>query len=56
MAEETENTVVPLPDPGSDEEDPILQLRGLGKDLWAEEGGGDAYVARERAAWDQSTE
>jgi hypothetical protein len=37
----------------SDEErDPILQMRGVGKDVWAALGGGDAFVARERAGWD----
>ena len=32
-------------------DDPILQMRGVGKEIWADEGA-DAYVARERAGWD----
>jgi len=33
-----------------EENDPVLQMRGVGKEIWADEGG-DAFVARERAAW-----
>lgn len=38
------------------EEDPVLQMRGVGKDLWASLGGGDAFIAREREGWDESDE
>jgi 3-methyladenine DNA glycosylase AlkD len=31
--------------------DPVLQMRGVGKEIWANEGG-DALIARERASWD----
>ena len=31
-------------------EDPVLSLRGLGKELWANEDA-DAYVRRQRAGW-----
>jgi hypothetical protein len=27
-----------------DEEDPLLALRGLGKDMWRSLGGGDAFI------------
>jgi hypothetical protein len=37
-------TVVPA------EEDPVLQMRGVGKELWAEESG-DTFVERLRAGW-----
>jgi len=33
-----------------DDTDPVLSMRGVGKEIWAEEGG-DAYVERERNAW-----
>ena len=33
-----------------EEDDPILQMWGVGKHLWAEEGG-DAFIARMRAGW-----
>ena len=35
---------------GPDDVDPVLAMRGVGKEIWAEEGG-DAYVERERNAW-----
>ena len=35
---------------GADHVDPVLAMRGVGKEVWAEEGG-DAYVERERNAW-----
>jgi len=41
------------PGPNS-EADRLLQLRGVGKELWAELGGADAFVARERAGWEQA--
>jgi hypothetical protein len=31
-----------------EENDPVLQMRGVGKEIWADEGG-DGFVARERA-------
>lgn len=33
-----------------DDVDPVLAMRGVGKEIWADEGG-DAYVERERNAW-----
>jgi len=33
----------------NDEDDPVLQMWGVGKEIWADEGG-DAFIARERAA------
>ena len=38
------------------EEDPVLLMRGVGKELWAAAGGGDAYIARERAQWEDHPE
>jgi hypothetical protein len=35
-----------------EERDPVLQMWGIGKELWADVGGGDAFVAREREEWD----
>jgi len=40
--------------PARPEEDPVLRMRGVGKELWAEEGG-DAFVARLRAEWFSGT-
>lgn len=34
-------------------EDPVLGMRGIGRELWTSLGGGDAFVARERAGWDE---
>ena len=34
-----------------EEEDPILQMLGIGAHVWAPEGG-DAYIAWERSRWD----
>jgi hypothetical protein len=34
-------------DPLTDDEDPVLQMWGVGKEIWAPEGG-DAFIARER--------
>jgi hypothetical protein len=34
-------------DVGKQEEDPILAMRGVGKEIWQEEDG-DSFVARER--------
>jgi hypothetical protein len=34
----------------ADDVDPVLAMRGVGKEIWADEGG-DAYVERERNAW-----
>lgn len=39
----------------TDEDDPVLQMWGVGKEIWAPEGG-DAFIARERAEWDQEVE
>ena len=36
--------------------DPVLKMRGVGKELWASVGGGDAFIARERANWDSKRE
>jgi len=36
--------------PSPIEEDPVLQMRGVGKELWADENG-DTFVARLRAGW-----
>lgn len=36
----------------SDEDDPVLQMWGVGKEIWREEGG-DAFIARERAEMDK---
>jgi hypothetical protein len=33
-----------------EESDPVLQMRGVGKEIWADEGA-DAFVARERKGW-----
>ena len=38
-----------------EENDPVLQMRGVGKEIWADEGG-DAFVARERAGWSDNLE
>jgi hypothetical protein len=35
-----------------DEDDPVLQMWGVGKEIWEEEGG-DAFIARERAEFDR---
>ena len=34
-------------------EDYVAAMRGLGKDVWKKLGGGQAYLKRERAAWDK---
>ena len=39
----------------SDDEDPVLQMWGVGKEIWKDEGG-DAFIARERAALDDELE
>jgi len=36
----------------SDEDDPVLGMWGVGKEIWKE--GGDAFVAKERAAWEDA--
>ncbi len=33
--------------------DVVKALRGLGKEVWRNLGGGDAYLKQERAAWDK---
>jgi hypothetical protein len=38
-----------------EESDPILGMVGVGKEIWADEGG-DAFVARERAGWSENSE
>ena len=38
----------------ADDVDPVLAMRGVGKEIWAEEGG-DAYIERERNAWVSDT-
>jgi hypothetical protein len=38
------------PGAAADDVDPVLAMRGVGKEIWADEGG-DAYVERERNAW-----
>ncbi len=35
------------------DEDPLFLLRGVGKRMWTEVGGGDAYLRAERIAWDE---
>ena len=42
--------------PQNFDDDPVLQMRGIGKELWERLGGGDAFVARERAGWDHDSE
>jgi len=37
------------------EEDPILALCGVGKDLWQELGGGENFIRELRASWDEWT-
>jgi hypothetical protein len=39
----------------NDDEDPVLQMWGVGKEIWKDEGG-DAFIARERAALDDELE
>jgi hypothetical protein len=34
-----------------DHEDPILALRGLGKELWKELGGGEKFIREMRENW-----
>lgn len=34
-----------------DSTDPVEALDGLGKEIWEELGGTDAYIERERASW-----
>lgn len=36
---------------GDENTDPVLLMRGVGKEIWLDEGA-DAFVARERAAWE----
>ncbi len=38
------------PRPAGNVIDPVLQMRGIGKEVWADEGA-DAFVARERDGW-----
>jgi hypothetical protein len=40
--------------PASPPSDLLLQMRGVGKKLWASLGGGDAFVARERTGWERA--
>jgi hypothetical protein len=39
----------------NDDDDPVLQMWGVGKEIWKDEGG-DAFIARERAALDEEME
>jgi len=41
-----------VPEP---ENDPILQMCGVGKEIWQDEGG-DAFIERERNSWDEGTD
>jgi hypothetical protein len=41
------------PGGASSSDDPVLLMLGVGQELWAEESG-DAFVARERRAWEES--
>ena len=34
----------------SEDSDPVLQMWGVGKEIWADEGG-DAFIERERTSW-----
>jgi hypothetical protein len=36
---------------GSVEPDPILALRGLGKEIWRELGGGEKFIRELRESW-----
>ena len=36
--------------PSGEDTDPVLQMRGVGKEIWTEEGG-DAFIERERRRW-----
>jgi hypothetical protein len=40
--------------PLSEEDDPVLGMWGVGKEIWKE--GGDVFVARERARWEDAKE
>ncbi|MGO9274758.1 MAG: hypothetical protein ACLQOO_31775 [Terriglobia bacterium] len=37
------------------ENDPSLQMWGVGKEIWQDEGG-DAFIERERKSWDEGTD
>lgn len=39
--------------PGNLDEDPVLRMLGVGRELWLEEGG-DEFIARERREWEGS--
>jgi hypothetical protein len=43
------------PSATNDEEDPVLQMWGVGKEIWKDENG-DAFIARERSALDDELE
>ena len=34
--------------------DSLLLLRGVGREMWAALGGGDAFLAKERSGWDEN--
>jgi hypothetical protein len=36
---------------GAERDDPVLQMLGVGKELWVDESG-EEFIARERASWD----
>jgi hypothetical protein len=50
-----ENTYSRRTAPLDDADDPVLQMWGVGKEIWADEGG-DAFIARERAEFDREME
>jgi hypothetical protein len=47
-----ENEYCRLGSPEDEKCDPILQMLGVGREIWREEGG-DAFVTRERASWER---
>lgn len=51
MSESSRKSALRRPGEGDWASDPVLAMRGVGKEIWADEGG-DSFVARERAAWD----
>lgn len=35
------------------DEDPVLALRGVGKELWRDLGGGEKFIRESRESWDE---